>query len=148
MSIEEVRALAQLACELELAELELCRPSGEQVRIRRAAPPPTAPLPASASLPAPMGTPAPAAPSQQSVPDLRHVTSPFVGTFYRSAGPTLPPFVEEGQQVRKGQTLCIIEAMKLMNELEAEYDCVIVQCLVQNGSPVEYGQKLFSVRPC
>jgi len=73
------------------------------------------------------------------------VSAPLVGTFYRSASPETPPFVEIGQRVRKGQTLCIIEAMKLMNELESEVDGVVAACLADNGRPVEYGQPLFHI---
>jgi acetyl-CoA carboxylase biotin carboxyl carrier protein len=79
-------------------------------------------------------------------PDLTFVTSPFVGTFYRAPSPEAPPFVDAGTQARKGQALCIVEAMKLMNEIEAEFACTIVECLVENARPVEFGQKLFKVR--
>ena len=74
------------------------------------------------------------------------VTSPFVGTFYRAASPESANFVEVGSTVRKGQTLCIVEAMKLMNEIECEHAGVIVEVLVENGKSVEYGQKLFMIR--
>ncbi len=73
------------------------------------------------------------------------VNAPLVGTFYRAAGPDAPVFTDVGQRVRKGQTLCIIEAMKLMNELESEVDGVVVACLADNGRPVEYGQPLFHI---
>jgi acetyl-CoA carboxylase biotin carboxyl carrier protein len=86
----------------------------------------------------------PAAPSQD--PNVAYVTSPFVGTFYRAPSPEASPFVEIGAQVRKGQALCIVEAMKLMNEIEAEFACTILECLVENAKPVEFGQKLFKVR--
>lgn len=75
------------------------------------------------------------------------VTSPIVGTFYRSASPESPPFVETGAQVRKGQVLCIVEAMKLMNEIESETDGIVVRALVENGHPVEYGEPLFMIEP-
>ncbi len=75
------------------------------------------------------------------------VTSPFVGTFYRQPSPDAPPFVEIGSKVREGQTLCIVEAMKLMNELEADASGTIVDILVENGKPVEFGQKLFKISP-
>jgi acetyl-CoA carboxylase biotin carboxyl carrier protein len=75
------------------------------------------------------------------------VTSPIVGTFYRSSSPDKPPYVEVGDVVKKGQVLCIIEAMKLMNEIESETAGKIVQLLVENGSPVEYGQPLFVIEP-
>jgi len=74
------------------------------------------------------------------------VTSPFVGTFYRSPTPDAPAFVENGAVVRSGQTLCIIEAMKLMNEIEAEVSGTVIECYVQNGKSVEFGQKLFRIK--
>jgi acetyl-CoA carboxylase biotin carboxyl carrier protein len=74
------------------------------------------------------------------------ITSPFVGTFYRSSGPETPAFVEVGSTVQRGQPLCIVEAMKLFNELEAEFPCVIEAVLLENAQPVEYGAKLFRVR--
>ena len=79
--------------------------------------------------------------------DLDYVSSPMVGTFYRSPDPSSPPFVENGETVKKNQTLCIIEAMKLMNEIEADVDGVIEEVFVKNGKPVEYGQKLFAIKP-
>ena len=79
-------------------------------------------------------------------PDLIAVTSPFVGTFYRAASPESANFVEVGSIVRKGQTLCIVEAMKLMNEIECEHAGSVVEVLVENGKSVEYGQKLFMLR--
>jgi acetyl-CoA carboxylase biotin carboxyl carrier protein len=75
------------------------------------------------------------------------VTSPIVGTFYRSPSPEAPIFVETGRQVKKGQVLCIIEAMKLMNEIESEVDGILVKALVENGQPVEYGEPLFLIEP-
>ena len=75
------------------------------------------------------------------------MNSPFVGTFYRAASPDNPSFVDVGQVVKKGQVLCIVEAMKLMNEIEAEVDGTIVALLAENGQPVEYGEPLFQIRP-
>ena len=75
------------------------------------------------------------------------ITCPIVGTFYRAPSPDAPPFVDAGAKVRKGQVICIIEAMKLMNEIESELDGVIVRALVENGQPVEYGEPLFLVEP-
>ncbi|MCE5312914.1 MAG: acetyl-CoA carboxylase biotin carboxyl carrier protein [Nitrospiraceae bacterium] len=75
------------------------------------------------------------------------ITSPIVGTFYRSASPDSSPFVEVGTRIKKGQTLCIIEAMKLMNEIESEYDGIVTKLLVENGHAVEYGEPLFIVEP-
>jgi len=74
------------------------------------------------------------------------VTSPMVGTFYRAPDPSSPPFIEKGDPVKKSQTLCIIEAMKLMNEIEAEVDGFLEEIFIKNGKPVEYGQKLFAIR--
>jgi len=74
------------------------------------------------------------------------VKSPIVGTFYRSAEPGAPPFVEIGATVKKGQVLCIIEAMKLMNEIDSEYDGDVVNIYVENGQPVQYGERLFAIR--
>ena len=97
----------------------------------------------------PVSPPAPAAAS--AAPAARDntftVNSPFVGTFYRAASPDNPPFVEVGQVVKKGQVLCIVEAMKLMNEIEAEQPGRLVESLIQNGSPVEYGEPLFRFEP-
>ncbi len=86
--------------------------------------------------------PTPAAP----VAGDTFITSPFVGTFYRSSGPETPSFVEVGSTVQRGQTLCIVEAMKLFNELEAEFPCVIEAVLLDSAQPVEYGAKLYRVR--
>ena len=94
---------------------------------------------------APVAAPSPA--SQAPAPAPGHVvSSPMVGTFYRSASPDAPPYAEVGASVRKGQVLCIIEAMKLMNEIESDVDGVVVEVLVQNGQPVQFGQPLFRVR--
>jgi acetyl-CoA carboxylase biotin carboxyl carrier protein len=99
---------------------------------------------ASAAAPAPAPT-APAA--EPADAGLVEMTSPIVGTFYRQPSPSAPPFVEPGSKVRKGQVLCIIEAMKLMNEIEAEMDAEVVEILVANGQPVEFGEVLFRLRP-
>jgi len=77
---------------------------------------------------------------------LHIVTSPMVGTFYRASDPSSPPFVEQGDAIKKNQTLCIIEAMKLMNEIEADVEGTLEKVYIQNGKPVEYGQKLFAIR--
>jgi acetyl-CoA carboxylase biotin carboxyl carrier protein len=103
------------------------------------APAPAAPAPSAAA----PGEAAPAAVDD----DLHEVTSPFVGTFYRSPSPDAPPYCEVGQRVEKGQVLCIVEAMKLMNEIEADAAGVIEAILVENAEAVEYGQALFKIRP-
>ncbi|MFW5876923.1 MAG: acetyl-CoA carboxylase biotin carboxyl carrier protein [Myxococcota bacterium] len=85
-------------------------------------------------------------PAEADGPDVAYITSPFVGTFYRASSPDAPPYVEKDQEVQPGQVLCIVEAMKLMNEIEAEIGGTILDVLVENGTPVEYGDKLFKVR--
>ena len=111
---------------------------------------PVAPIPMTADAPEPApstaaSAPTPAAPSVD--PSLVEITSPMVGTFYRSPAPEEPPFVEAGDRIQTGQTVCIIEAMKLMNELEAEVSGEIVDILVENAEPIEFGQPLMRVRP-
>jgi acetyl-CoA carboxylase biotin carboxyl carrier protein len=101
------------------------------------------PAPARSS---PIASAAPVAAARASDENLVAVTSPFVGTFYRASSPENPNFVEVGAVVRPGQTLCIVEAMKLMNEIETEVAGTIVDVLVENGKSVEYGQKLFTIR--
>lgn len=103
--------------------------------------PPAAPAPSSGSTTGAASTDV--APQDEVAPTLREITSPMVGTFYRAPNPESPSFVEVGSSVGKGDTLCIIEAMKLMNELEAEVEGVIAEICVENGDPVEYGQVLF-----
>ncbi len=79
-------------------------------------------------------------------PNVAFITSPFVGTFYRAPSPGADPFTKEGADVKPGQTLCIVEAMKLMNEIEADFPCTIIDVLIENGTSVEFGQKLFKVK--
>jgi acetyl-CoA carboxylase biotin carboxyl carrier protein len=106
-----------------------------------AAPAPAAPLTASA----PSAPPPPATAASRS--DLQPITAPMVGTFYRSPAPGEPAFVEPGTRIRAGQTVCILEAMKLMNELESDVAGEVVEILVDNGTPVEFGQVLMRIRP-
>ena len=104
--------------------------------------------PAPVAAVAPVAPVAPAAPAQESAPATISgdtINSPMVGTFYASPSPEAQPFVKEGDTVKKGQTLCILEAMKIMNEVEAEYNCKIVKVLIENGSPVEYDMPMFVV---
>ncbi len=102
-------------------------------------------LPSATAAPAPAASPPPASPIVND--RLVDIISPMVGTFYRAPGPDEPPFVDVGDRIRIGQTVCIIEAMKLMNELEAESSGEIVEILVPNGEPVEYGQVLMRINP-
>ena len=99
-----------------------------------------APSPATSAVPAPAAAPAKAADKPGAI-----VTSPFVGTFYRAPSPDSPPFVEVGTLVKKGQVLCIVEAMKLMNEIEVEVAGRVAEIFVQNATPVEFGEKLFRI---
>jgi acetyl-CoA carboxylase biotin carboxyl carrier protein len=110
---------------------------------------PLAAAPQPSPAPPPPAAGAPVAPAPKPADDQKTFTvnSPFVGTFYRSASPDSPPFVDVGQVVKKGQVLCIVEAMKLMNEIEAEQPGRLTEVLVQNGSPVEYGEPLFRLEP-
>jgi acetyl-CoA carboxylase biotin carboxyl carrier protein len=155
MTVNEIRELIELASETGIAELEVQR--GEnRVRIRRAgfATPQDVVI-------APQNFAPAAAPSQAAVapaepgrdregkpadPNLTLVKSPIVGTFYESPSPGTAPFVRVGERVQPGKVLCIIESMKLMNEIEAETSGIIESKLVMNGQPVEYGEALFAVR--
>jgi acetyl-CoA carboxylase biotin carboxyl carrier protein len=162
MTVDEIRELINLASETGIAELEVQR-GDNRVRIRRAtftpsqeavvAPqaPAIAPGPAPApNTPAAAPSPALDAPGDTAAkpndPTLVLVKSPIVGTFYEAASPETPPFVRVGERVQPGKVLCIIESMKLMNEIEAETSGVIESKLVLNGQPVEYGEALFAVR--
>ena len=149
MDLRKLKKLIDLVEESGIAEIEVTE-GEEKVRITRAtaaqpvfaAPAAIAPVAATpvAAAPAPAVSAAPA------VRDLSNAQkSPMVGTFYRAPGPNAPAFVEIGQQVKVGDTLCIIEAMKLMNEIEAEKSGVVKEILVENGTPVEYGEPLFII---
>ena len=150
MTIEEIRELIQLVTDTGVAELEVQR--GEnRVRIRRSFGSEGTPLyQAPAAFPAAAAPPPAAAPkaeTPQPESQLVFAKSPIVGTFYEAVSPESPPFVKIGEQVTPGTVLCIIESMKLMNEIEAEIAGVIETKLVQNGQPVEYGEALFGIRP-
>ncbi|MDR7521553.1 MAG: acetyl-CoA carboxylase biotin carboxyl carrier protein [Armatimonadota bacterium] len=157
IDFEQVREVARLAEELDLAELEVESPA-LRVRVRRAAPGPAAGRVAAADEALPTSppasreaTPVPAAGSPAAAgadtDHLEPIVAPMVGTFYRAASPDAPPFVAEGDIVEEGQVVCIIEAMKLFNEIQAEKRGRIVRVLVENASPVEYGQPLFLLDP-
>jgi len=147
MDLERLRELFDLMIEKDIAEIEH-EAGGVRVRasrLSRAAAQPAAMVAVAAA--APVTSPAAeAGPPSEAGGDLVDVTSPFVGSFYRSPSPDTPSFVEVGSVVRTGQTLCIIEAMKLMNEIEAECAGTIVEIFAQNGKSVEYGQKLFRIK--
>ena len=162
MNQKELKELIDFLIEKDISEFELER-GDVKVRIKRgadAAAPviahavPMAPMPmASAAHPAAHpSAPAPVASSPAAAPvseeeELHVVKSPIVGTFYEAPGPGTLPFVKPGDQVAAGQVLCIIEAMKLMNEIESDMSGEVVKVLVSNGQPVEYGQPLFALRP-
>ena len=143
VDLDRLRELAELATEFDLAEIELDACGGVRV-VRRAG---GAPVPAAQPLPPP--PPVHIAPPLEKEAKASEagalITSPFVGTFYRAPAPEAPPFVDVGQNVRKGQVVCIVEAMKLMNEIESEFDGKILDILVKNAEHVEYGQPLFRV---
>jgi acetyl-CoA carboxylase biotin carboxyl carrier protein len=161
MEFDEISRILNMMREHELSEFELER-EGFKIRLKKGAP-----LNAPAPLAVPAfqpGAPAPqqpfaspppppleAVPSQESPPsdevDFAIVKSPIVGTFFRATEPGAEPFVEVGTTVKKGQVLCIIEAMKLMNEIDSEYDGEVVKVYVENGQPVQYGERLFAIKP-
>ena len=158
MDLDEIKKILDLMREHDLAEFELERDSAK-VKLRKH---PNSPQFVAASPAMPQMAYAPAAaapalaPAQGGAPvltaasedvDLAIIKAPIVGTFYRSSEPGAKPFAEVGEQVRKGQVLCIIEAMKLMNEINAECDGEVVKVYVENGQAVQYGERLFAVKP-
>jgi acetyl-CoA carboxylase biotin carboxyl carrier protein len=158
LEFEDIERILDLMKQHELAEFELER-EGLKIRVRKATagfPPLAAPIQVSQAVPAiaPAAPPAPAAPTAETpapegddaAVELAVVKSPIVGTFYRSPEPGAPAFVEIGERVKKDQVLCIIEAMKLMNEITSEYEGEIVSAYVENGQPVQYGERLFAIR--
>ncbi len=163
IDLEFVRGLIAAVDESGIDSLEIYR-AGTRIRIAKTPAAQAAPVMAVApQVPAVSGPPAPAAPAPAAAPsaaeaapeeapaeapsNLIEVKSPMVGTFYRAPAPEAPPYVEVGSRVTKGQTLCILEAMKLMNELESEVDGIVREILVANAEPVEYGQPLFRIEP-
>jgi acetyl-CoA carboxylase biotin carboxyl carrier protein len=156
MNLDDIKQILDLVREHDLAEFEIER-DGLKVRIRKAGrevtyvapsatltPPMGLPMPPAAA-PAASG-PAPAAPDDAESVNLAVIKSPIVGTFYRSSEPGAKSFVEVGDTVRKGQVLCIIEAMKLMNEIESDCDGEIAAIYVENGKAVQFGERLFAVK--
>lgn len=145
---KEIKKLIDLIEERDLSNFEL-EMEGFKIKISRgqpqhnlSPPPPSRPL-------SPEETSPPPSPSstEESQNNLHYIQAPMVGTFYRAPAPSSPPFVDIGDEIKKNQTLCIIEAMKLMNEIESDVDGIVQDVYVQNGNPVEYGQKLFSIKP-
>jgi len=155
MNLKEIKELIEMLKGTDISELEIER-SGVKVRLRKGGdvtfhpsmprmeyPPAAIVAPAVAEVSSPRVD----QPGEPVKTNEVKVTSPIVGTFYRSSSPDKPAYVEIGDMVKKGQVLCIIEAMKLMNEIESESSGKIVQILVENGQPVEYGQALFVIEP-
>jgi acetyl-CoA carboxylase biotin carboxyl carrier protein len=165
MNQKEIKELIELLVEKDIAEFELergdmkvhVRRGGSAASVLHVAPsatlspvspmplPPNPPAAAQAATPSAQPTPS-AAPVEAADADLFIVKSPIVGTYYEAPSPGTPPFVKVGDTVKEGQVLCIIEAMKLMNEIEAEVSGVIAKMFISNGSPVEYGMSLFGIR--
>jgi acetyl-CoA carboxylase biotin carboxyl carrier protein len=152
IDFDEINKIVKLLEDRNLAEFEL-EVEGFKIKISRnaqvvytpvAQPSPShaAPVRADGAAATPQDNP-----SFESKGNLHFVTSPIVGTFYRAPSPTSPPFVDVGDPVKKKQTLCIVEAMKLMNEIECDIDGTVREIFVENGKPVEYGQKLFAIIP-
>jgi acetyl-CoA carboxylase biotin carboxyl carrier protein len=157
INLEDVKALISLVAKEQIHEFEF--ESGHvKFRIRKdAAAPAPATVQAVVMAPAPVAAvPAPSqtvvAPVSQSSglpadePGVHYITSPIVGTFYRAPSPNAAPYVQVGDFVKPGQTLCVVEAMKLMNEIECDTAGEVVRVLVENGQPVEYGERLFAIR--
>ncbi len=148
MDLRKLKTLIDLVADSGIAELEITEGEGKVriVKFSQAQPPVAyAPAPAPAAAAAPAGDAAPAAPAPAPAIQGHVVKAPMVGTFYRAPNPNSPPFVELGQAVKEGEPLCIIEAMKLLNEIEADKSGVVKEILVENGEPVEYGQPLFVI---
>lgn len=156
MDLRKLKTLIDLVSESGVAELEITE-GDDRVKIvnRVGAAPMAAAAPAVIATPvvasaAPATAPAPAVAAEPAAApvaaeDTRTINSPMVGTFYRAPSPGAKPFADVGQKVKAGDTVCIIEAMKLLNEIETEYDGVIKEILVENGQPVEFGQPLFVI---
>jgi acetyl-CoA carboxylase biotin carboxyl carrier protein len=157
MEFEDIERILELVRQHDLAEFEV-ESDGMKLRVRKASvafPMPPAishssvaapPVPQVSVSSVPSASVLPAAPEDEESVELAVVKSPIVGTFYRCPEPGAPSFVEIGQRVKKDQVLCIIEAMKLMNEITSEYDGEIVSAYVENGKPVQYGERLFAIK--
>ncbi len=150
MDLRKLKTLIELVEASGIAELEITE-GEEKVRISRVGTPGqmmyVPPQPMQYAVQTPPMTPQPTAVPVEipAVPEGHVIKSPMVGTFYRASSPGATPFIEIGQEVKEGQTLCIIEAMKLLNEIESDKAGVVKQVLVENGQPVEYGQPLFII---
>jgi len=155
MNVDEISRLVELLDKSSLAELQWTS-EGERLLLKKQAPAQVlvpqmisapASVPAASAAQVAAASPAPVAAPPATESGLVEIRSPMVGTFYRSASPDAPPYLEEGGKAEKGKTVCIVEAMKLMNEIESEVSGTVVKICVPNESPVEYGTVLFLVRP-
>ncbi len=153
MNLDDIKQLLELVREHDLTEFELeqdglkmrVRKAGPDVIVTHAAAPPVQPVQhLQHHAPAPVATPAPA-PLDEGTP-LAVIKAPIVGTLYRAPEPGARPFAEVGTMVKKGQVLCVIEAMKLMNEIESEVDGEVVGVYVDNGQPVQFGDRIFTIK--
>ena len=153
MDLDQLKQILTLVHEHELAEIEI-EQNGLRVWVRTSAGAPAAPAAVQPSAPSAAPPVVPAAASTEKAVagpgdaeiELAIVKSPIVGTFYRSSEPGAPSFVDVSSSVKKGQVLCIIEAMKLMNEIDSEYDGEVMNIYVENGQPVQYGERLFAIK--
>lgn len=152
MELKELYALMERFEKSGLSEI-VYKKDGEEVTLKKGTPfvMPAAPMAAMPGMPMPAAHAAASHPAASEAParhgaDTELIRAPLVGTFYRSPAPDAPPFVEKGDTVKKGKPVCILEAMKLMNEFQAEFDLEIVAILVENGKMVEFGTPLFEVR--
>lgn len=143
MELEDLKQLISLLKETDITELQVEK-DGTKVKIRRQTL--FSPIEVMTKIPS-LSAGKPGEEAEEDIQRLVTVTSPIVGTFYRSPSPESPTFVDIGTKLKKGQVLCIIEAMKLMNEIESEIDGVVTRILVENGQPVEYGEPLFLIEP-
>ena len=150
MDLRKLKTLIDLVSESNISELEITEADGK-VRIVKADPAAVAMQPVYAAAPAPVAhAPAQAAPAAAAAPaapvETGHIVkSPMVGTFYRASSPNAKPFADVGQQVKEGEAICIIEAMKIMNEIEADKSGTVTKVMVENGQAVEFGQALFVI---
>jgi acetyl-CoA carboxylase biotin carboxyl carrier protein len=153
IDLKQLKELMRALKQFEINEVEIEK-NGERIKLCRTADGLGYHAPLSASPPAIMASIPGYAPSPSGAPKAEaeddafthYITSPFVGTFYEASSPNTPAFVKAGSEIKPGQTLCIVEAMKLMNEIEADVGGTILEVLIENGKPVEYGDKLFKVR--
>ena len=149
MDVKKIKQIIKLLKDNGLEEIEV-EEKDSRIRVKSAvagAIVSLAPAPAQAPVETPLAEAQPSSSEKKAESKYKVVKSPMVGTFYRSPSPEADLYVEEGQTVKKGQTLCIVEAMKLMNEIESEFKGKIVSILVENGQPVEYGEALFEIDP-